>query len=39
MSKPDIEKNIFLCLTKTESATLDDIALKIKCEKEYLLKN
>jgi len=38
MSKPDIEKNIFLCLTKTESATLDDIALKIKCEKEYLLK-
>jgi len=38
MPKPDIEKNIFLCLTKTESATLDDIALKIKCEKEYLLK-
>jgi len=38
MPKPDIEKNIFLCLTKTESATLDEIALKIKCEKENLLK-
>jgi hypothetical protein len=38
MSKPDIEKNIFLCLTKTESATLDEIELKIKCKKEDLLK-
>ena len=38
MSKPDIEKNIFLCLTKTESATLDEIELKIKCEKEDLVK-
>ena len=38
MSKPDIEKNIFLCLTKTESATLDEIELKIKCKKEDLVK-
>ena len=28
MPKPDIEKNIFLYLIKTESATLDEIALK-----------
>ena len=38
MSKPDIEKNIFLCLTKTASATLDEIELKIKCEKDDLAK-
>ena len=38
MSKPDIEKNIFLCLTKTESATLDEIALKIKYKKEDAVK-
>ena len=38
MSKPDIEKNIFLCLTKTASATLDEIELKIKCEKDELAK-
>jgi hypothetical protein len=38
MSKPDIEKNIFLCLTKTESATLDEIELKIECKKEDLVK-
>ena len=38
MSKPAIEKNIFLCLTKTESATLDEIELKIKCKKEDLVK-
>ena len=38
MEKPNIEKNIFLCLTKTASATLDEIALKIKCKKEDVKK-
>ena len=36
MQKPDIEKNIFLYLAKMESATINQIALKIKCEKEDL---
>ena len=36
MQKPDIEKNIFLYLIKMESATINEIALKIKCEKEDL---
>ena len=36
MQKPDIEKNIFLYLIKMESATINQIALKIKCKKEDL---
>ena len=36
MQKPDIEKNIFLYLAKMESVTINQIALKIKCEKEDL---
>jgi hypothetical protein len=38
MQKPDIEKNIFLYLIKMESATINQIASKIKCEKEDLTK-
>ena len=38
MQTHDIEKNIFLCLIKMESATINQIASKIKCEKEDLTK-